>query len=276
MATLLALLCWTLPVQGEKIYTLGVLPRYSPVKMYQRLSPLASYLQKKLGVQLEVRPYSSFDSFLAGAKKGEMAISFEDPVIALKLAPQMEPLAVVVGKVHGARTRGMVVVPKNSRVQRLRDLEGEKVAIVSFLSAAGFVSEAVSFADSGINPFTFLQMYQAVRNSQENVLLDVAMGNAAAGFLEEETGKRLIENLSLGNSIRILGYTWWTPRWTISVRSDLPKQRKIDLLNALLVLPEGDPALKALEITGFMPAYKVDFDSLASQLERLDDLKRGE
>ncbi len=264
------------PSSAAEFYTFGVLPRYSPVKMYRMVSPLASYLQRKTGLLLRVRPYSTFDAFFDEARKGKVAISFQDPVVALRLGSQMEPLAVVVGDAHGERTRGMVVVSKGSGIVRLRDLRGKRVAVVSFSSAGGFVSEGISLADAGINPFTYIKPYQAVKNLQENVILDVAMGNAAAGFVEEGVGKDLLERLSLGNSVKVLGYTAWVPRWTICVSRDLPKQLKIDILNALLTLPEKDPALKALGIKGFVPAYKVDFERLASQVERLDGMRGGE
>ena len=262
------------PIMAADTYMFGVLPRYSPVQMYRMLLPLASYLHEKTGVSLQVKPYPSYDSFLSGMNKGKTEISFEDSVVSLKLVPVMEPLAVAVGKDHGFWLRGMIVVPRKSKSMHLRDLRGKKVAMVSSLSAGGFVSQAITFADIGLNPFTCLESYQTVKNSQENVLLDVAMGNAAAGFVEEETGKRLIKKLSLENSLRIMGYTAWVPRWTISVRSDLSKQVKIDILNALLTLTEEDRALKILGIKGFVPAYKVDFENLSGKVKQLEVLRR--
>ena len=265
-------LCVVSPARAQKSYTMAVLPQYTPVQMYRMLVPLSSYLKEKTGMDLQIKPCSSFHSFVEGIQRGDAEVSYQDSVVALKLASQMEPIAVAV-RGRKVKTRGMVVVPKNSPASNLRDLKGRKVVVVSYLSAGGFVSQAVVLAAMGVNPFLFLKTYEAVRNCQENVLLNVSVGDADAGFLEEGVGKELIQKLALQDRVRILAYTAWVPQWVISGRGDLPKSTKLAFLNALLNMPSN--VAQPMGVDGFVPAYKVGFDELAAQVRRLDALREG-
>ena len=270
LALLIPLLLMVPQARGEKSYTLAVLPQYTPVQMYRMLAPLALYLRSSAKIRVQVKPYPSFRSFVDGVERGEAEISYQDPAVALKLSDKMEPIAAAV---YGdrVRTRGMVVVPKDSAMRGLRDLKDHRVVVVSYLSAAGFVSQGATLSAMGLNPFVALKIYEAVRNCQENVLLDVTVGNADAGFLEERVGKALIRKLGVQDAVRIVGYTARVPQWIVSVRRDLSKTTKLALLNALLNLPES--VVKAMGVDGFLPAYRVDFDGLAAQIEKLNALR---
>jgi len=236
------------PALSGDTYTIAVLPQYTPVQMYQMLMPLAGYLKKNAGISLKIKPYSSFNAFIKGVMGGGVDISYQDASVTLKVEPSMEPVVVAV-RTHGTRTRGIIVVPKGSNVRHLKDLKGKKVVVVSFMSAGGFLSQGITLAKNGLNPFAYTDTYEAVRNCQENVILDVSMGNAAVGFLEEDVGKTLIQKLSAQDSIKILGYTAWVPQWNISVRSNLPRGVKIALSHGCLKMKKTDELNRNKKLT---------------------------
>ncbi|MCP4719341.1 MAG: phosphate/phosphite/phosphonate ABC transporter substrate-binding protein, partial [Desulfobacteraceae bacterium] len=62
-------------------YKLSMLPRYSPEEINRRVTPLARYLSKKTGHNIEIVIASDFGQYEKQLKNGSIAIGYENPYI---------------------------------------------------------------------------------------------------------------------------------------------------------------------------------------------------
>ncbi len=256
------------PAMAQGTLVFGVLPRYLPIVIFQRFSPLAQYLELETGILVEVDIPAGFDEHIAKVKDGRLDLCYQNPVVYTRVAGDVVPLALASKGNEGTRFRGIIIVRSDSGIESIEDLKGKSVSIASTQSAGGFFSQKDFLSKRGIDVLKDMMLSEAPENKQENVILDVFDKRTDAGFIRESALHRMDDAINPGE-IRVLAHTSWLPNWIFASRRGLNPSVSKKIQEALLRLTAESPVLKAAQLNGFVkPDPRV--------LKTLEELVSGE
>jgi phosphate/phosphite/phosphonate ABC transporter binding protein len=233
--------------------------------MLERLNPLAQLLSEYLHCTVEVVLAKDFQDYEKRLKNGQFDIAFSNPTHYAKTSDANEVIAIQT-KGRESRLRGLIIVRADSNISSAQDLIGRPVAIVSWESTAGYLSQKVFLEAQGIQPATHLKLQEAYDNKQENVILSVYHGDVDAGFINEDA-LHIVDAYIPSQQIRIIERTSWLPNWAISLKRTLPVMVKTRIQQAILGMKSGDPTLQALKVDGFVSATDADYDVVRRALD---------
>ena len=138
----------------------------------------------------------------------------------------------------------------------IEDLKGKRVSIVSSYSAGGFIAQKTLLREMGMDVYTDLSIIETKDNRQENVIFDVILKKADAGFVAEETLERIESKGALSpgkmKELKVIAYTAGIPNWVFSANKKLPIYIHKKVQKILLNIPPGHPVLKAAKIRRFI------------------------
>jgi phosphonate transport system substrate-binding protein len=245
---------------------ISMLPNYAADVINLELHPLAGYLGGKTGRDFEVDLAVDFAQYEKRLKSGAVAVGYENPAMYVRVSERHEALAMAVTLEGRDKTRGLIITMKNSGIRTVADLRGKTVSMVSVTSANGFLSQKLTLNGAGIDVEKDLSLVEAVDNKSENVILAVYTGDADAGFVHEFALKEAGKYIPV-SALEVVATCAWLPGWALSVDRRLPDREKKAIQAALMEIPSGHPALKALNIKGFRYASDEDYDSVRETLK---------
>ncbi len=240
-------------------YQLSMLPRYSTEEIYKRITPLVDYLKTKTGLNITPTMTTTFDQYTKALIGGKVSIGFENPYIYVLASTSHEAVAMAVKGKNGDKFRGIIITAASSPLRSLTDLKGKKIAIVSYASAGGYLSQKLSLLDKGIDITKDCQLEEAPENKQENVVFSVFTGDVDAGFIRASALHKADQFVPAG-SIRVLAYTAWLPNWALSIKRNMAATDKDKIVRAIREIPDNSPVFRALRIKKFRPARDSDYD----------------
>jgi phosphonate transport system substrate-binding protein len=242
---------------AKENYKVAVLPEYLPIEIWQRLHPLMTYLEDSLGVRFELLIPRSIEQHIEMVKKEEVDFSYQNPFVFLEIWEYSSPLTITEKGKGETEARGIIITRNDSRIKTIEDLKGKTVSVVSPYSAGGFVAQKVLLRKRGIDVSSELLIIEAQGNKQENVIFDVLLKRADAGFIEEEAVGRIESKglLSPGKiqEIKIIAYAEGTPNWIFSGNKNLPLKERRNVQKTLLNIPLDHSVLRSAKIRRFAP-----------------------
>lgn len=265
MIALLAALALTVSPAIAAPLNVAILPRLSAPETLSQTKPLADYLHETTGLEVAPIVTTTFADFEARVDRGEIAIGYENPVVYTRTSDKHEVLAVASRGASGPRFRGLFITRADSPVVSLEELRGKKVGFIGYTSACGYISQKLTLMSMGINPETDMQLVEALNNKAENVMLGVYYGDLDVGMIQDGDWAKDYEHIPKAQ-LKVIGRGEWLPNWTVSVSRSLPAAQKKAIKDALLALPEGHPALKAIDAHGFHDVTEAEFDGLRRAL----------
>ena len=241
-------------------YKLSMLPRYSPEEINRRITPLARYLSKKTGHNIEAVITSDFGQYEKQLKNGSIAIGYENPYIYALVSDSHEAIAMALKGKDKDKFRGIIIARVETGLSTLKDLRGKTISIVGYTSAGGYLSQKLSLMNAGFKK-TDVNLTEAINNKQENVILAVYTGEVDAGFIRESALHQADKYIAT-SQIKVVSKCAWLPNWAFSVKKTLPGQFKKDIQTALLNLESNHNVMKTLKINSFRSAVDEDYDTV--------------
>lgn len=239
----------------EPAFIIGVLPYRSDDEIKQDLGPLVNYLQHhlKTAVKLVVSPDYPTLGRLLELKKIQLAW-FSHAL--LEQTPGREKLTIICRPQSAGKTehKGGILVPNDSLLQGLSDLEGKRFAYVSQYSGSGFVFPARMFRNLGIDPVaSFSEIIFTGNHSRSIEALRSGEVDAAAIFCDSTTN-----GVILPEGMRALAFTESIPSDPLVVRNDLEPELKIrlkELLTNMSDFAKGGETLQHLNLRRGFEAF---------------------
>jgi len=242
MLRLLAvLLLWLPSAWAEQVYTLSVVPQFTPVDIGLRWTPLLTYLEKETGISLRLRVLERLpkfeDDFLAGGPDFVFLNPYHE-VMAMK-AHGYIPL--VRG---GDPLKGILVVDRNGPIKSLADLNGKTLAFPSPNAFGASLYMRALLAEK--EKITFRSLYVG---SLQNVYRHVLLGEVAAGGGVAVTLAK--EPAGVQSRLAVLYSTPGVASHPLAAHPRVPAKVRERLTAALLKLsrdPAGHNLLAAVEL----------------------------
>lgn len=244
---------------SPKTIKVAVLPLYSPLTIYKRYDPLMRYLSERTGYEFKLVIPKNFEEFIQIVSEGKVDFSYQNPYVFSIVSKKypVKALTITIGEdctqdegiCGGEKFRGIIITRKDSKINKIEDLKGKRIMIVSPTSAGGFLSQKLYLEKKGFNLSRDFKLIDAKR--QEKVIIGVYRGEADAGFIREAALSVWAEEVDM-SKIKILDYGEYLPNWPFAVVKNqnhelIPKVKEL-LINL-------DPEiLKKARIKGFKEA----------------------
>jgi len=250
----------------EPVYEFGVLPQIATAKLAELWMPLIDKLSESSGVKLKFVTAPSISDFGTRAAAGTYAFYYHNTLAYVQQDDKYKAFAREVG----ARTKGVLVVAKESKISKLSDLKNATIAIPS----AGSFGAAVL-------PLFALQTEGGL-DLQKDVKV-VVSGSHEAGYQAVLQGKavaaggltRTFELLPDEDRARLrIFYTTkdYSPL-PFAARKDVPADAVAKVQKALVAFskdPANAPILEALNMKkGFEAAKPSDWDDVRRARDEL-------
>lgn len=245
--------------------TFAVVPQQSASKLTKLWGPIVEQLRQESGINIRFVTAPDIPTFEKRLTAGEYDIAYMNPYhyIVFKQTVGYQALA----KARDKKIKGILVVAKNSNINKLSDLDNNTLA---FPAPAAFAASILTQSDLTAQQVNFTPAYVS---SHDSVYRTVAKGIFPAGGGVVRTFKNI--DPEIRSQLRIL---WTTDGYTPHAIATHPRVKADDrakLQKALIEMNQQVVGLKLLDninITGFENAQDSDWNDIrALKLKQLSD-----
>lgn len=253
----------TLPASAadrpEKL-VVGLLPGESAPTVMRLNEPLRAYLEKRLGLPVELVVGANYAATGEALRFGRLDIAYLGPVtyILQSKHAKLEPFSRPSHEVVGPTFQAVVIVPADSPAKTLADLKGKEVAFGDPASTSGTWVPRYMFAEAGLvseRDYTL-----RVLGAHDAVALAVVNHKADAGGLSMPIYNRLLKEGKIDpKTVRVLAESPAIPEYMWTFRQGLDPAFKEEIRKAFMGINDPE-ALKVFRAEAFIPCVDADVD----------------
>ncbi len=251
------------------VLTFGVVPQQAASKLARNWGPILKEVSRRSGVTLRFKTAPDIPTFEQRLADGKYDIAYMNPYHYTVFNRQ--PGYRAFGKAQDKVIKGIVVVPKDSDIKDIRELNGEGMAFPAPAAFAASVLPRAHFRNASI------AIQPSYVSSHDSVYRAVAKGLYPAGGGVMRTFNTVDPDIR--NSLRVL---WQTESFTshaLAAHPDVAQDQVDNILQALVSLSQdekGQTLLKALAWKGVQPASDALWDDVRGLgIDILDALVDG-
>lgn len=211
-------------------YTVAVIPVVPPSEIKRRWQPVLDRLNHDTGLSFRFRFYEDFQGFENGLVHDEADFAVMSPLQIWRMRQHYRPL--LRGNLVMA---GIVVVPKDSRIHQLSELQGQALSLPEGDNHAANLFVLQSLKEQKITP-----ELRPVK-TENNALRSVLLGKADAAIINNYTLKFVPAGMT--EQLRIIHQTVELPPPPISNNLRVPAEDVQKVKAAMLKLQETQPQL---------------------------------
>ena len=257
---------------GDEPLRVGLIPNENPEEVEAQYQPLEDYLKKELGREVELSVPTTYNAVGEAMVSGELDLAYFGGLtyVQARQRADVHPLFTEVNPRTGTtKYRSVIIVPADSDVRNVEDLEGGDFAFGSVSSTSGSLYPAIMLNQAGLDYRTDLGEV-VYTGGHDTTAQAVANGRVAAGGLEDRILYDLQEEgIIEKDSVRVIeesdpieGYPW-------VVRDDLSDRDERALTEAYLNI-EDAKLLDLLRAEDYEKVQAGDYDYVEEQARKLD------
>ena len=243
----------------------GILPFISAEQLVFRFAPLVNYLSDNLQVPVRLETAPDFVEFARRThEESQYDILFTAPHFFTRANQKADYR--LIASVDSPEMWAVIVVPKQSEIHTLHDLEGKRLATVPPLGLATLLVRKTLF-EAGIDPDVELDM--VITPTHDASLLSSYHGVTDASALMQPPFEAASKKVR--DSMRIIARTESTPHIPISVAPWLDEACAAEIAELLVNMgstPEGKAVLQHNRFTGYRQGDPAVYESLNDLLSR--------
>ena len=265
----------TEPKSEETPLLIGLIPERNIFKQLDRYEPLANYISKKIGVNIELKVLTRYgniiDNFVSAGMDGAFFGSFTYTLAHAKI--NVEAIARP-ENLHSISTyHGLIFVRKGSGINSLKDMQGKSFAFVDKATTAGYLLPLAYFKKLGIRDYKTFFKETYFTGTHEDAIYDVLNKKVAIGAAKNTVFNRLAaEDSRIKNELVILERSPDVPENALAVRGDLDDSIKSKLKETLLDMhndPVGSEVLKNFGAQRFIETTDIDYANVYSYAKEI-------
>ncbi|OGQ99148.1 MAG: hypothetical protein A2505_08865 [Deltaproteobacteria bacterium RIFOXYD12_FULL_55_16] len=225
-------------------------------ELVRRFTPLARYLETKVGRKIEVKISPTYEEHKQRLGEDRADLAFVGPFSYTQMTKDygVKPILAVLENNGKTVFHGVIAVRRDGPIKTIQDLAGKSFAFGDKESTMGTVAPTIMLQEAGVG-VEQLSRYSFLR-SHNDVALAVLGGFYEAGGMKEE-----VFHEYANRGLRILAKSQPIPEHLFLAGKKLPPPVVKALRQALLQLK--DPAVLTLiqkSATGMVPATDRDYD----------------
>jgi phosphonate transport system substrate-binding protein len=250
----------------------GLIPNENPEEVEAQYQPLEDYLKKELGGEVELSVPTTYNAVVEAMVSGELDLAYFGGLtyVQARQRADVHPLFTEVNPRTGTtKYHSVIIVPSDSEIEKVEELEGETFAFGSVSSTSGSLYPSIMLDQEGIDYRTELGEV-IYTGGHDTTAQAVVNGRVAAGGLED----RILYDLQeegviekdavrvVDKSAPIEGYPW-------VVRDALPDKTEEELTDAYLSIKDPE-LLDLLRAEDYQKVQASDYDYVEKQARKLD------
>lgn len=247
----------------------GLLPGESAPTVMRLNEPLRLYLEKRLGIPVELMVGANYAATGEALRFGRLDIAYLGPVtyILQSRRTKLEPFARPSHPGLGPTFQAVIIVPKDSPAKTLADLKGKEVAFGDPASTSGTWVPRYQLLEAGLASGRDYTL--RVLGAHDAVALAVANKKVAAGGLSQPIYNRLLKEGKIdSNAVRVLAESPAIPEYMWTFRQGLDPAFKEEIRKAFVGVTDPN-ALDVFRAEAFISATDADVDRVRGWIEAI-------
>ncbi|NMM54964.1 phosphate/phosphite/phosphonate ABC transporter substrate-binding protein [Paenibacillus aquistagni] len=246
------------PYEPESL-TVQFIPSQNADTLEAKAKPLEKLLTERLGIAVKVSISTDYNTIIEAMASKKVDVGFLPPS-AYVLAKEKGAAEVILqAQRYGVQDetgeptdekvdfyKAMIIVKKDSDIQKVSDLKGKKIAYQNVTSSAGYVWPAGKLLEEGVDPLK--DVTPITLKGHDQAVLAVLNGDVDAAAIFQDARNVVKKDYpDVFQETRVLSYTEKIPNDTIAVRSDMSKEWIEKLQQAFIDIgndPDGHAIIK--------------------------------
>ena len=260
-------------VSAETLY-FAPLPMEQPEEVVKQFKPMLSYLERQLGVSIEIRYATSYEDVLAKFQKGDVDFAYLGPLPYVTLRDKFDQAVPVVHFLEKSGKPSYTCAVISAGNPLGSGVKGKKIALTQALSTCGYLSTDGLLHKAGSsleqNKYRYLGKHDAVAEA-------VASGEYDFGGIKTSIARNY-EHLG----VKVLAETATIPSFALIANGKKLSSSRVESIRSALsrLKPEGaDKSLMsdwgANVRFGSVDAKDSDFDVVRQLRRRADIPEKG-
>ena len=142
--------------QAKEKLTIGLLPEMNVFAQMQRFQPLADYLSKEIGMEVQLSMLSRYGNIIERLQAQEIDAAFLGSFTGALAISQLHviPVARPVNLDNTSTYHGHIFTRKDSKINKVSDMKGKTMAFVERATTAGYVFPLAWLKKNGVEDHT--------------------------------------------------------------------------------------------------------------------------
>jgi phosphonate transport system substrate-binding protein len=243
---------------AQQVFRVTTIPEEAATEQVRKFTPLAAYLEKKLGMKVEFTPVSDYPAAVEALVNKKVDLvwfgGFTYVQAQLRSGGKIIPIA---QREEDTRFQSVFIAKTDSGIKTLADMKGKQVSFGSQSSTSGHLMPRSNLLGAGINPEKDFKRI-AYSGAHDATIASVVSGKVDAAALDITVWRKFVaENKVNTKEVDVFFTTPPFYNYNWSVHADMPAELRNKVQQALLALdpstPEGKEILQLNRATRYIP-----------------------
>jgi len=254
---------------AQQVFRVTTIPEEAATEQVRKFTPIANYLEKRLGMKVEFTPVSDYPAAVEAlvGKKVDLVWfgGFTHVQAQIRSGGRIIPIA---QREEDTRFQSVFIAKKDSGIRALADLKGRQVSFGSQSSTSGHLMPRHFLLQAGLNPEKDFRRI-AYSGAHDATIASVVSGKVDAAALDITVWRKFVsENRVDTKDVDVFHTTPTFFNYNWSVHADMPADLREKVKKALLDLdpatPEGKEILQLNRATRYIPTAPENYKGLES------------
>ncbi len=254
---------------AQPVFKVTTIPEEAATEQVRKFTPLATYLEKQLGVKVEFTPVSDYPAAVEALVNKRVDLvwfgGFTHVQASLRSGGKIIPIA---QREEDTRFQSVFIAKTDSGIKTLADMKGKDISFGSQSSTSGHLMPRSFLLEAKIDPEKDFKRV-AYSGAHDATIASVVSGRVAAAALDMTVWKKFVDEKKVDTAAVNVFYTtppYFNYNW--SVHADMPAAMREKITKALLDLnsnnPEGKEILQLNRATRYVPTKPENYKGLES------------
>ncbi len=237
-----ALLATGALAHAQTVFRVTTIPEEAATEQVRKFTPLASYLERKLGVKVEFTPVSDYPAAVESLVNKKVDLvwfgGFTYVQANIRSGGKIVPLA---QREEDTRFQSVFIAKTDSGIKTLADMKGKQISFGSQSSTSGHLMPRSFLLQAGIAPETDFKRI-AYSGAHDATIASVVSGKVDAAALDITVWKKFVtENKVDTKAVDVFFTTAPYFNYNWSVHADMPAAMRERVKQALLDIDPNTP-----------------------------------
>ncbi len=262
-----ALLAFGALTHAQQIFRVTTIPEEVATEQVRKFTPIASYLEKKIGMKVEFTPVSDYPAAVESLVNKKVDLvwfgGFTHVQAQIRSGGKIVPIA---QREEDTRFQSVFIAKTDSGIKTLEDLKGKQVSFGSQSSTSGHLMPRHFLLQAKLDPDKDFKRV-AYSGAHDATIASVVSGKVEAAALDITVWKKFVGENKVDTKAVDVFYTtppYFNYNW--SVHADMPADLRAKVTKALLDLDpntaEGKEILQLNRATRYIPTSPENYKGI--------------
>ncbi len=254
-------------VQAQQVFRVTTIPEEAATEQVRKFTPIATYLEKRLGVKVEFTPVTDYPAAVEALVNKRVDLvwfgGFTHVQAQLRSGGKIVPIA---QREEDTKFQSVFIAKTDSGIKSLNDMKGKEISFGSQSSTSGHLMPRSFLLEAKIDPEKDFKRV-AYSGAHDATIASVVSGRVAAAALDITVWKKFVDEKKVDTAAVNVFYStppYFNYNW--SVHADMPVATRERLTKALLDLDpstaEGKEILTLNRATRYVPTRPENYKGL--------------